>query len=95
MKTQPFLESIKKTKMLSATTAKRSTEETWNSVHDSIYNSAIQTYDKRERRSTDLFEASASTVEPAVAAKRAAILNHKKRSCNTNVYILQQVKRKA
>ncbi|XP_037789963.1 uncharacterized protein LOC119585364 [Penaeus monodon] len=54
------------------------TEERWSHIHDFIYNSAMDTFGKRERQNPDWFEAGIAELEPAIEAKRAALINHKR-----------------
>ncbi|XP_076436204.1 uncharacterized protein LOC143275811 [Babylonia areolata] len=54
-----------------------SAEERWNHIRETIYNSATDTYGKRERQNPDWFEASIAVLEPAIEAKRVALINHK------------------
>ena len=56
---------------------KSSAEERWNHIRDAIYNSAMDTFGSRERRNPDWFEAAIIKLEPAIVAKRAALLNYK------------------
>ncbi|XP_037794156.1 uncharacterized protein LOC119589633 [Penaeus monodon] len=53
-------------------------EERWSSIRDVIYNSAMDTFGKRERQNPDWFEAGIAELEPAIEAKRAALINHKR-----------------
>ncbi|XP_037804507.1 uncharacterized protein LOC119598887 [Penaeus monodon] len=54
------------------------TEERWSHIRDFIYNSAMDTFGKRERQNPDWFEAGIAELEPAIEAKRAALINHKR-----------------
>ena len=50
----------------------------WNHIREAVFQTALDTFGKRERQSADWFEAAAAELEPAIAAKRAALLAHKK-----------------
>lgn len=50
----------------------------WNHIREAVFQTALDTFGKRERKSADWFEAGANELEPAIAAKRAALLAHKK-----------------
>lgn len=50
----------------------------WNYIRDSVFKTAIDTFGKKERRNEDWFEAGAAEIEPAIVAKRAALLAYKK-----------------
>ncbi|XP_037803947.1 uncharacterized protein LOC119598372 [Penaeus monodon] len=54
------------------------TEERWSHIRDFIYNSAMDTFGKRERQNPDWFEAGIAELEPAIEAKRAALINYKR-----------------
>ncbi len=54
-----------------------SAEERWNHIRDAIYNSAMTTFGKRVKKNPDWFEAGIIELEPAITAKRTALLNYK------------------
>ena len=47
-----------------------SIEERWNHIRDAIYNSAMDTFGKRERQNPDWFKAGITELEPVIAANR-------------------------
>ena len=49
---------------------------TWNSLRDSIYKNALETFGKRSRKSCDWFEDSAPVLLPLVESKRQAFLEY-------------------
>ena len=51
-----------------------SAEERWNHIRVTTYKSAMDTFGNRERQNADWFEAGIAELEPAIAAKRAALL---------------------
>ena len=58
-------------------------EESWKFVRNAIYKSAIDTFGKVERQNKDWFVAGIAVLEPAVTAKRIALLNYK--TCKSTV----------
>ncbi len=54
-----------------------SAEERWSHIRDAIYNSAMTTFGKRVKKNPDWFEAGIIELEPAITAKRTALLNYK------------------
>ncbi|XP_076461699.1 uncharacterized protein LOC143294153 [Babylonia areolata] len=59
-----------------------SAEEKWNHIRDAIYNTATDTFGKRERQNPDWFEASITVLEPAIGANRVALIKHKREPSN-------------
>ncbi|XP_062615832.1 uncharacterized protein LOC134277519 [Saccostrea cucullata] len=55
-----------------------SADERWNYIRDAIYTSAMDTFGKRVRQNPDWFEAGITELEPAITAKRNALLNYKR-----------------
>lgn len=55
-----------------------SVEERWRYIRDHTYKSAMDTFGKKERKNPDWFEAGIAQMAPAIAAKRAAMLNYKR-----------------
>ena len=53
-------------------------EERWSHIRDSTYKSAMDTFGKKERRNPDWFESGIALLEPAIAAKRTAMLDYKR-----------------
>ncbi|XP_063600740.1 uncharacterized protein LOC134776919 [Penaeus indicus] len=54
-----------------------SATERWNHIREAVFQTAMGTFGKRERKSADWFESGVAELEPAIAAKRAALLAHK------------------
>ncbi len=54
-----------------------SSEERWSHIRDAIYNSAMTTFGKWVKKNPDWFEAGIIELEPAITAKRTALLNYK------------------
>ena len=50
----------------------------WNHIREAVFQTALDVFGRRERKSADWFEAGTAELEPAIAAKRAALLAHKK-----------------
>ena len=55
-----------------------SAEERWNFTRDTIYKCAMDTFGKKEKNNPDWFQAGIATLEPAITAKRVALLNYKR-----------------
>ncbi|KAK3889814.1 hypothetical protein Pcinc_006210 [Petrolisthes cinctipes] len=55
-----------------------SAEERWHYIRDAKHTSAMDTFGKRERQNPDWFEAGIAELEPALSAKRAALLDYKR-----------------
>ncbi|KAK4314193.1 hypothetical protein Pmani_014526 [Petrolisthes manimaculis] len=53
-------------------------EERWHYIRDVIHTSAMDTFGKRERQNPDWFEAGIAELEPALSAKRTALLDYKR-----------------
>ncbi|XP_037801349.1 uncharacterized protein LOC119596256 [Penaeus monodon] len=50
----------------------------WNHIPKAVFQTALDTFGRRERKSTDWFKAGIAKLELAIAAKRAALIAHKK-----------------
>ena len=55
-----------------------SATQQWNHIREAVFQTALDTFGRRERKSADWFEAGATELEPVIAAKRAALLAYKK-----------------
>ena len=55
-----------------------SAEERWTFTRDTIYKCAMDTFGKKEKKNPDWFEAGIATLEQAITAKWAALLNYKR-----------------
>ncbi|XP_037804032.1 uncharacterized protein LOC119598476 [Penaeus monodon] len=71
------------------------TEERWSHIRDFIYNSAMDTFGKRERQNPDWFEAGIAELEPAIEAKRAALINHKREPSVKSIAALRKARNDA
>ena len=75
MKNQQFIESIR-TALFGIES--ESAEENWNTLRDIIYDTALTTYGKKQRKNTDWYEANITLMEPVIDAKRSALINFKR-----------------
>ena len=55
-----------------------SAEDRWNYIREATYDLAMGRFSKKERQSRDWFEAGIAELEPAIEAKRTALLNYKR-----------------
>ena len=69
-----------------------SAEERWNHIRDAIYNSAMDTFGKSKRQNPDWFEAGITKLEPAIAAKRTALLNYKREPSEKTLAALRKAR---
>ena len=53
-------------------------EKMWHHMCEAISNSALNIFSKKERHNPDWFEAGINMIEPAIEAKRTALLKHKR-----------------
>ena len=68
----------------------------WGHLHDTIHNTTLTAYRKREQRNVDdWFEACWAKMEPVTAAKRKAIINYKQVPSTQNLDALRAAKSKA
>ena len=67
----------------------------WTFLRDAVYNTAISTYGKRERKNADWFEAHWEEMKPVTEAKRKALLAHKDKSSQSTQLALRAAKSKA
>ncbi|XP_076056371.1 uncharacterized protein LOC143034323 [Oratosquilla oratoria] len=72
-----------------------SAEERWNHIRGAIYNSAMDTFGKRERQNPDWFEAGITKLEPAIADKRKALLNYKREPSEKTLAALRKARNDA
>ncbi|XP_076030147.1 uncharacterized protein LOC143018559 [Oratosquilla oratoria] len=72
-----------------------SAEERWNHIRGAIYNSAMDTFGKSERQNPDWFEAGITKLEPAIAAKRKALLNYKREPSEKTLAALRKARNDA
>jgi len=72
-----------------------SAEERWNHIRDAIYNSAMDTFGKRERQNPDWFEAGITELEPVITAKRKALLEYKREPLEKTLAALRKARNDA
>ena len=72
-----------------------SADERWNYIRDAIYTSAMDTFGKRVRQNPDWFKAGITELEPAITAKRNALLNCKRGPSETTLAELRKAKNDA
>ncbi|XP_076035995.1 uncharacterized protein LOC143021958 [Oratosquilla oratoria] len=72
-----------------------SAEERWNHIRGAIYNSAMDTFGKRERQNPDWFEAGITKLELAIADKRKALLNYKREPSEKTLAALRKARNDA
>ncbi|XP_067023851.1 uncharacterized protein [Acropora muricata] len=53
----------------------------WDTLRDAIYDSAMSTFGKKERKNADWFEAHWDKMEPVTEGKRKALLDYKQNPC--------------
>lgn len=70
-------------------------EERWNHIRDAIYNSAMNTFGKRERQNPDWFEAGIAELEPAIEAKRTALVAYKREPSEKTLAALRKARHDA
>ena len=51
-------------------------EERWNHIHDTIYNTAMETFGRGVRQNADWFEEGIADLEPVITAKRAVLVEY-------------------
>ena len=71
--------------------ASQSAVDRWNSLRTTIYNTAVLTYGKKERKNTDWFEESVSTLVPVIVAKCDALIMYKSIPSQQNHQVLKAV----
>ena len=54
------------------------TEERWNHIREATYDSAMCSFDKRERQSHECFETGIAELDPAIEGERTILLNYKR-----------------
>ena len=67
-------------------------EERWSHIRDAIYNSAMDTFGKRETQNPDWFAAGIAELEPAITAKREALLSYKKEPSEKTLAALRKAR---
>ena len=87
-----FLDSIGQTLSINPT---HSAEAKWNTLREAMYNTALTTYGKKERKITDWHEANITVMEPVTEAKRYALINFKSDLSKKNLNALRAARNKA
>ena len=62
----------------------KSAVDRWNSLRTTIYNTAVLTYSKKERKHTGWFEESISTLVPVIDTRRDALIMYKSNPSQQN-----------
>lgn len=70
-------------------------EERWTHIRNAIYNSAMDTFGKRERKNPDWFQEGIADLEPALDAKRTALLNYKREPSEKTLAALRKTRNDA
>ena len=86
---EKFADSIKEALRDCPTTC---AEERWSHIRDAIYNSAKDIFGKRERQNPDWFEARIAELEPAITAKREALLSYKEEPSEKTLTALRKAR---
>ena len=94
-KNQEFNEQLEETLDTAHRNAERNAEDSWNSLRNAIYSTAVLTYGKKERKNTDWFEASITEMEPVIDAKRSAFISYKRDPSQRNLQALRAARSKA
>ena len=94
-KNQEFNEQLEETLNTAHRNAERNAEDSWNSLRNAIYSTAVLTYGKKERKNTDWFEASITEMEPVIDAKRSALISYKRDPSQRNLQALRAARSKA
>ena len=89
---QQFIESIR-TALSGFET--ESAEENWNPLRDIIYDTALITYGKKQRKNSDWYEENITLMEPVIDAKRSALINFKRDPSGRNKTALRAARNKA
>ncbi len=72
-----------------------SAEKRWSHIRDAIYNSAMTNFGKRVKKNPDWFEAGIIELEPAITAKRTALLNYKHKPSEKALAALRKARNNA
>ena len=65
----------------------------WNSMRDTIFNTALNTFGKKKSSKLDWFSCNLLSMKPVIEAKRAAHLEHKKHPCPSTLAKLRNARR--
>ena len=93
-KNQEFNERLGETLNTAQGNAEQSAEDSWNSLRNAIYSTAVLTYGKKERKNKDWFEAGITQMEPVIEAKRSALISYKRDPSRRNQQALRAAKSK-
>ena len=94
-KNQEFNEQLEETLNTAHRNAERNAQDSWNSLRNAIYSTAVLTYGKKERKNTDWFEASITEMESVIDAKRSALISYKRDPSQRNLQALRAARSKA
>ena len=67
----------------------------WDFIRDAVYKAAIDTFGKRAKKNEDWFEAGIEEMEPAITAKRAALLEYKRQPCKKTLATYREARNNA
>ena len=87
-----FAESVKTA--LEGQPAAVTMEERWHLLRDTIHSAALSIFSK-ERQNPDWYDESLPVMEPAINAKRDALMNYKREPSNNNLAALRSAKNEA
>ena len=92
-KTQQFISKVQEA--LAKVTPDDTIDSKWAHLRDSVYNSAIISYGKRERKNADWYEANWEEMESVTEAKRKALLAYKAAPSPGTLQALRNAKKNA
>ena len=72
-----------------------SATEKWEVLRDTLYHTALATFEKRSSKSHDWFKAKSTVITPIIEAKWAALAEYKRTSSERNLQILRIARSKA
>ena len=75
--------------------AAETTEERWCLLRDTIHSTAQSIFGKKERQNPDWYNESLPVMEPAINAKRDALMNYKREPSNNNLAALRSARNEA
>ena len=65
----------------------------WNHIREAMFETALDTFGRKERSQEDWFRAGAAEMEPAIAAKRDALLAYKNDPCTKTLAALRTTRK--
>lgn len=72
-----------------------SAEDSWKYIRDTIYDTAMSTLGRQEKKNQDWFEANLSVMEPVITAKRNALIKYKQAPSQKNLAALRTARNTA